>query len=107
VPDTSNGGTGYARGFDVFFRDKKTIKHADYWISYSFLDSKRDYLYYPAAATPPFAAMHTLSVVYKQYIPKINTSVSATYVFATGRTYLNPFNPVLPVISFLITTTLV
>ncbi|HYV91788.1 MAG TPA: TonB-dependent receptor [Chitinophagales bacterium] len=96
VPDTASTGDGFARGFDVFFRDKKTIKHADYWISYSFLDTKRNYLYYPEAITPPFAAKHTLSVVYKQYIPKINSSFSITYVFATKRTYLNPYNPILP-----------
>src|SRR6185295_17392565 len=95
-PDTASNGDGYARGFDVFFRDKKTIKHADYWISYSFLDTKRNYLYYPEAITPPFGARHTVSVVYKQFIPKINSSFNATYVFASKRTYLNPYNPVLP-----------
>ncbi|MFN0276557.1 MAG: TonB-dependent receptor, partial [Chitinophagales bacterium] len=33
-----NGGSGYARGIDIFFRDKKTFENVDYWISYSFLD---------------------------------------------------------------------
>ncbi len=96
IPDTTSTGSGYAKGFDIFFRDKKTIKNADFWISYTFLDTKRDYLYYPEAVIPPFAAKHTLSIVYKQFFQKINSSAGLTYVFSTGRNYLNPFNPVLP-----------
>ena len=42
-----NSGTGYARGIDIFWRDKKTIPLADYWISYSYLDTKRNYQDFP------------------------------------------------------------
>jgi hypothetical protein len=93
-PEGSSRGTGYASGLDLFWRDKKTIPYADYWISYSFLDTKREYLDYPEEAVPPFAATHTLSVVYKQTIPKINLNLGCTYVFSSGRTYYNPNNPV-------------
>ncbi len=88
--ELSNQGNGYAQGIDIFWRDKKTIKRGDYWISYSYLDTKRKYKDYPQLATPPFAAAHTLNVVYKEYIPKIQTQVSATYTYASGRTYINP-----------------
>lgn len=88
----NNGGSGYARGFDVFFRDKKTIPAGDYWISYSFLDTKRDFRNYPVQATPPFAAKHTLNIVYKQYIPYIKSEIGTTYSFSSGRTYYNPNN---------------
>lgn len=36
-------GDGFAKGFELFWRDKKSIKNVDYWISYSYLDSKRDF----------------------------------------------------------------
>lgn len=85
-----NDGEGYAQGIDIFWRDKKTIKRGDYWISYSYLDTKRKYKDYPYLATPPFAATHTLNVVYKEYIPKIQTQISGTYTYASGRTYMNP-----------------
>jgi hypothetical protein len=88
----NNSGKGYARGVDVFFRDKKTISGGDYWISYSYLDTKRDFRNYPTQATPPFAASHTLNVVYKQYIPYIKSEIGTTYSFSTGRTYYNPNN---------------
>ncbi|MCK7559165.1 hypothetical protein MKQ70_31020 [Chitinophaga sedimenti] len=90
----NNNGTGYARGAELFWRDKKTIKNADYWVSYSFLDTKRDYLNYPREVQPDFAAKHTASFVYKQFFSKISTNVGVTYSFATGRPYYNPNRPV-------------
>ncbi|SFE31243.1 TonB-dependent Receptor Plug Domain [Chitinophaga sp. CF118] len=89
-PDTSNAGTGYAKGIELFWRDHKTFKNMDYWISYSYLDTKRNYLNYPYEVQPDFAAKHTFSVVYKYYIPAITTNFGITYSFSTGRPYYNP-----------------
>ncbi|HET6227706.1 MAG TPA: TonB-dependent receptor [Bacteroidia bacterium] len=89
----SNAGSGYAQGLDVFWRDKKTIKGVDYWVSYTYLDTKRKWLNYPKEVTPPFAATHTASVVFKKFFTKLNLSTGATYSYATGRPYYNPSNP--------------
>ncbi len=89
-PDYNNSGSGYAKGIDVFWRDKNTFNLVDYWISYSYLDTKRDYRDYPYLVRPTFATPHTLSVVFKKWIPEITTSVGLTYSFATGRPYNNP-----------------
>ncbi len=86
----TNTGHGYARGVDVFFRDKKTLKYGDFWVSYSFLDTKRDFKNYPKLAVPTFVSKHNLSVVYKYFIMKINMQVGATYSLSSGRTYYNP-----------------
>lgn len=86
----NNSGNGYAQGIDVFWRDRKTFKHADYWISYSLLDTRRNYKDYPQQAVPTFASKHNLSVVYKHFIPKLQTQFGATYSFASGRPYHNP-----------------
>ena len=85
----NNSGSGYARGAELFFRDKKTIKNLDYWLSYSFLDTKRDYLNYPGQLTPNFAAKNTVSLVVKRFFIKYKTGISATYSFASGRPYYN------------------
>lgn len=90
----NNSGSGYAKGIDIFWRDKKTISGGDYWISYSYLDTKRNYRNFPAMAAPVFATPHTVSVVYKHYIQLLSTIFGATYTFATGRPYYNPNNPV-------------
>lgn len=85
----NNSGKGYAKGIDVFFRDKKTIKNLDYWISYSYVDTKRDYLNYTSEMQPNFVAKHTASLVTKRFFTKLKMGVNATYTFATGRPYYN------------------
>jgi len=83
----NNSGNGYARGIEVFWRDKKTLKNVDYWISYSYLDTKRDYLNYPQQLQPNFATSHTASLVLKKFVTSIKTGFNFTYSVATGRPY--------------------
>lgn len=85
----NNNGYGYARGVELFWRDKKSVKNLDYWISYSFLDTKRDYLNYPIEMQPNFAAKHTASLVLKKFVLKWKTGFNASYSFASGRPYFN------------------
>ncbi len=85
----SNNGFGYAQGFELFWRDKKTFKNFDYWISYSYLDTKRDYLNYPMEIEPSFASKHTANLVLKKFVTGLKTQFNANYTFATGRPYYN------------------
>jgi len=84
-----NGGGGYAKGIDFFWRDKKTFKNFDYWISYSYIDTKRQYLNYPGQLMPDYAATHTASIVMKRFFTDLKAGVNVTYSFATGRPYYN------------------
>jgi len=86
----NNNGYGYAKGLDVFWRDNKSVKNLDYWISYSYIDSKRDYKNYETKVTPNFVANHTLSLVGKYWIDDLKSQLSVTNSFATGRPYDNP-----------------
>lgn len=88
-PTFNNAGEGNAKGIELFWRDKKTVKGLDYWVSYSYLDTKRDFLNYPKQLQPTFAANHTASFVMKRFISKINTGFNFTYSYATGRPYYN------------------
>lgn len=92
--DIGNSGHGHSKGIELFWRDKTNIKNLDYWISYSLLDTKRQFLDYPTPAQPSFAAKHTVNVVAKRFITSISTQFSATYSFASGRPYYNPNRPV-------------
>jgi len=85
----NNNGFGDAKGIEFFWRDKKTIKSLDYWISYSYLDTKRDFLNFPFAITPNFAAKHTTSLVVKKFVQKIKTNINFAYNYASGRPYYN------------------
>jgi vitamin B12 transporter len=96
IPSDSleNNGKGYAQGVEVFWRDKKTFRNWDYWISYSYLDTKRQYINYPVLAEPVYATPHTASLVVKKFFPALLINLGATYTYATGRPYFNPNNPV-------------
>lgn len=83
----NNKGFGDAKGLEIFWRDKRSLKNVDYWISYSYLDTHRDFLYYPYSITPPFAAKHTASLVIKTFVLPLKTQFNASYTFATGRPY--------------------
>lgn len=83
----SNLGYGDAKGFELFWRDKKSVKNFDYWISYSFLDTRRDFLNFPSAIQPSFAAKNTASLVLKRFVTKWKTQFNAAYNYTSGRPY--------------------
>lgn len=83
----NNAGSGFAKGIEVFWRDKASLKNIDYWISYSFLDSKREFQNYPRPLFPDFAAKHTLTVVAKKFVTQWKTGFNLSYTYASGRPY--------------------
>ena len=85
----NNRGFGDAKGIEFFWRDKKTIKNVDYWISYSYLDTKRDFLNFPYATAPNFAAKHTASLVIKKFVMPWKTQFNGAYNYASSRPYYN------------------
>ncbi len=87
---TDNSGNGYAQGFDVFWRDQKTVKGLDYWVTYSYVDTKRLFQQYVVAATPTFISNHNISLITKRYFEKISTNLAFTYTISSGRPYYNP-----------------
>lgn len=87
---SSNTGNGYAKGLEVFWRDNKSIDNADYWISYSYLDTKRDYLNYTSEVMPSFASTHNFSFVYKHFVSKLKAQFGATYSYSSPRPFNNP-----------------
>jgi hypothetical protein len=85
-----NTGDGYATGVDIFWRDKKSIKNIDYWISYSFINTERLYQNYISKATPDYVSPHNLNLITKYFIEIIQTNISVSYNYASGRGYYNP-----------------
>jgi vitamin B12 transporter len=86
-------GSGYVSGLEVFWKDRKTIPELEYWVSYSYIDTRRLQGNIPVSFQPNFVANHVLSVVTKRFISPISTNIGLTYTFASGRTYLNPSRP--------------
>lgn len=91
--DYMNNGDGYAQGFDLFWRDNKSVRNVDYWLSYSYLDTERLYRNYPTAATPSFANTHNLNTVVKWWIEDWKSQIGFSHTYSSGRTYTNPNIP--------------
>ncbi len=90
----ANTGHGYARGLDVFWRDRyQTFKKVDYWVSYGLLDTRRQYRADLASAVPIFAATHSLSVVGKYWLEKQHLQLSTTLSYGSPRAYYDPNQP--------------
>jgi len=86
----SNSGSGFAKGIDLFWRDDKTIRNLEYWISYSYIDSERDYKNYEYGVTPGYIATHNFSIVGKYWITGVRSQLGVTHSFNSGRPYDNP-----------------
>ena len=86
---TSNG-DGFAQGLDLFWRDNTSVKNLDYWVSYSYLDTARNYRNFQRSAQPNFATNHNVSLVGKYWIEDWKSQVGLAYAFASGRPYTNP-----------------
>jgi hypothetical protein len=88
--DVTNTGTGYAKGVEVFWRDNGSVPRLDYWVSYSLLDTKRNYLQFPHEAVPSFASRHNFSIVGKYFVQSLKSQIGMTYSFTSGRPYNDP-----------------
>lgn len=86
----NNQGSGYAYGLDFFWRDRKSIKNGEYWISYSYIESMRDYLDYPYEAVHNYTSKHNLTLVYKHWFDRLRSQLGVNYSVASPRYYNNP-----------------
>jgi len=86
-------GSGFARGADVFFRDKTTFKNTDFWVTYSFVDSKRKYSVYETRVQPSFAPRHNGSVVVKHFVSSLKSQLGTSWSWNSGYTFNNPNLP--------------
>ncbi|MDI5895049.1 TonB-dependent receptor [Flavobacterium algoritolerans] len=85
-----NSGSGYAKGLDLFWRDGKSIKNLEYWVSYSYIDTERNYKSFSSQVTPSFVADHSLSIVTKYWINDWKSQIGFTNSYSSGRPYNNP-----------------
>lgn len=90
APSFRAGGRGYAQGFDLFYRDRKSIKNLDFWVTYSLVDSQREFGRFTEMVQPSFAPKHNASIVGKYWIDKLNSQLGASFSFNDGFRYDNP-----------------
>lgn len=83
-------GKGYAQGIDLFWKDNKTFRNFQYWLSYSLTDVRKKEQNYPSAAQPSYIAKHYIAIVTKYWISSWRSQVGMTNTYNTGRPYNNP-----------------
>lgn len=88
----NNNGYGYARGLEVFLRDKKTIKYFEYLISYTYLDTRKLFQNVQNLDRPYLFSKHSLNIVGKYFVQPLNTQFGLTYQYASGRPFYQPEN---------------
>ena len=86
-------GEGYARGLDVFYRDRKSFKNTDFWVTYSFVDSRRKFAHFTEKVRPGFAPRHNGSIVVKHFISSLKSQLGVSLSANDGYTYENPNLP--------------
>ncbi|TPD66888.1 TonB-dependent receptor [Flavobacterium microcysteis] len=86
----NNNGKGFAKGIDLYWRDNTTFKNLEYWFSYSYINTKRDFKNYPKEVTPSFVADHSLSLVTKYWVNSLRSQIGFTHSFNSGRPYNDP-----------------
>ena len=89
-PEWNTNGEGYARGFDLFYRDRGGINNLDYWISYSFIDSRRHWAHFQGQVQPSFAPQHNASFVSKYWINALKSQLGTSFNINDGFSYENP-----------------
>lgn len=83
-------GSGYAKGMDFFYRDRKSIKNTDFWVTYSFVDSKRRFDSFESEIQPSFAPRHNASIVAKHFVSALQSQLGMSFSFNDGYAYTNP-----------------
>ncbi|MDR1645760.1 MAG: TonB-dependent receptor [Tannerellaceae bacterium] len=95
LPALRNGhyqasGSGYSRGIDLFVNERRLLKHWEYTVSYSYNDSRRQYLDYPEQAVPSFVSRHNASLSLRYENMRWLSIIGLTQRFASGRPYHDP-----------------
>ncbi|WKK58526.1 carboxypeptidase-like regulatory domain-containing protein [Sphingobacterium sp. BN32] len=85
-----SNGYGTVRGIDFFWRDSKSFKNFQYWISYSYTDANKLERNYQGAVQPDYVAKHYFSIVAKYWYAPIRSQLSLTNSFISGRPYHDP-----------------
>ncbi|MDG5768293.1 TonB-dependent receptor [Balneolales bacterium ANBcel1] len=91
--DIAQTGSGSARGFDVLMRDTGSFTNTDFWISYSYIDSRRQFGGYESRVQPAFAPRHNGSLVVKRFITKLQSQPGLSLTLNDGYPYTDPGQP--------------
>jgi hypothetical protein len=86
-----NNGHGYGWGADIFW--KSNLKTLEYWLTYSYCNTKKKYAYFPEKISPSYASDHSFNITLKYWFGSLKSLIGANYNFSSGVPYYNSINP--------------
>jgi hypothetical protein len=87
----ANAGSGYGYGVDVFW--KNNVGLLEYWLTYSYNHTKKQYDYFSEAIDPPYVAPHALNITLKYWIAPLRSMVGGNYNISSGTPYYSDASP--------------
>ena len=89
--DIANDGSGYGLGTDVFL--KNNFKSLEYWLTYSYNDTKKRQAYFAEKVIPDYVARHSFNATLKYWIAPLKSMLGGSYNIASGAPYYNELLP--------------
>jgi hypothetical protein len=87
----ANTGSGYGYGVDVFW--KNNFGKLEYWLTYSYNNTKKQYDYFTEAIAPPYVAPHSFNITLKYWIASLRSMVGSNYTVSSGAPYYSEVSP--------------
>ncbi len=91
TPVMANGGEGRSYGADVFW--KSYFKQLEYWISYSFNRTEKQYDHYSTPVAPSYVSQHVGNITLKYWIAPLKSLLGAACNISAGTPYYNTSAP--------------
>ena len=89
--DIKNDGNGYGWGADVFWKSNFNV--LEYWLSYSYSDTKKKYAYFPEKIAPDYVANHSANITLKYWFSSLKSLAGINYNISSGAPYYNTTAP--------------
>ncbi|MDR1197489.1 MAG: TonB-dependent receptor, partial [Prevotellaceae bacterium] len=87
----ANAGNGYGYGVDMFWKNHFGL--LEYWLTYSYNHTKKQYDYFSEAVAPPYVAPHALNITLKYWIAPLRSMIGSNYNISSGTPYYSDANP--------------
>jgi hypothetical protein len=89
--NVANKGKGYGWGADVFY--KNNFKRLEYWLTYSYNQTKKQYGYFPKRVAPAYVAENSLNVTLKYWLNSLKSMLGVNNNFSSGLPYYAELAP--------------
>ncbi len=78
----ANDGEGYSWGANLFWKNE--VGYLEYWLTYSFNHTRKQYDYYTRRIAPDYLTAHNVNVTLKYWIRVLNSLASCNYYLTSG-----------------------